>query len=268
MNIVVDDRISNDFKNFAWNIFFKSKGRGLTFEQHFPWIQSGTSFWTVEARENERLIGGLIVRELEICYGSRVELIGCIGLVCVDSLYRGKGIANQLFKTLIETASIKKYGALTLWTNQHHIYESKGFFVSDESLSGTVTAPESVCHSLGTAFICENLPNHIGLPPFAISGRIYKSKEANITVIRDHNSYIVSDWSGSDNNVCSLIKDVLPESFRIHTQYKCSLVKFLSTLGYSINLSPVNLQMWLKLKSDLEITLITKSSNFNILNRI
>ncbi|NRD74708.1 GNAT family N-acetyltransferase [Shewanella sp. VB17] len=268
VEVITRDFLSEKLKNLTWNIFFESKGRGINFERHFPWVQLESTYWTVEAVEAECILGGLIVREIEIFNGDEIELVGCISLVCVLPLYRGKGIVNRLFKKVIELANKKKYAALTLWTNQHYLYEKKGFIVYDQSVYGTATSPEQVYNSQINEYICEALPSHVGLPPFATSGNNYSSNESSVSIIWDNKGGIVVDWSGSDKEVCCLITNILPNTFRINAHHGCSLIEQMYVDGFSIEVKPVNLQMWLKLKNCIDISKIEAAGDFKILNRI
>lgn len=264
--VYTNENMSEELILLVWDTFFKSRGRGISFERHFPWAKTASNVWSIEAVSCGRVIGGLVVREQEIAYDIGIEVVGCIGLVCVHPDYRGKGIANQLFEKLICNSLIRKYAALTLWTNQHHIYQSKGFVVYDQSVYGTVNFINN--ENIFKQYELTSLPADLGLPPFAKSGNKYLTNTAEISVLWDDEGGIIVNWSGDDESIISLIKSVFPKSFRINSCVGCPILRILSIEKCDINVSKSNLQMWLQLNKAVNIRELEALGRFSVLNRI
>jgi GNAT superfamily N-acetyltransferase len=257
--------MSDELIILAWDTFFVSRGRGISFDCHFPWARSGSNIWSVEAIDGGKVIGGLVVREETIPSRQSYGIVGCIGLVCVHPDYRGQGIANKLFEMVIQSSLSRKYSALTLWTNQHHIYQSKGFTVYDQSVYGIVTFNNN---NNNNGYELKKLTKSKGLPPFAISGNEYSTNEAEISVVCDESGGIVVDWYGNDVSVISLIKSIFSDSFRINSRTGCSILETLRRDTCDINISKSNLQMWLQLNETVNIHELEASGRFSVLNRI
>ena len=258
--------ISEELINLAWNSFFTSRGRGLSFDNHFPWARMADNVWSIEAVDCGNVVGGLVVREREILLDSIGVVVGCVGLVCVHPNYRNKGIANQLFERVIQHSLEKKYAALTLWTNQHHIYKSKGFSVIDRSVYGTVSFEQdesNIC-----VYKTIDLPITIGLPPFAESGIKFVTDNSEVLVLWDAKGGIVVGWSGENSSIISLINSIFQKTFRINSRTGCSLLSALSKRKFNIEVSNSNRQMWLPLNDHVDVVELEASGYFSVLDRI
>jgi len=262
----IKESISDELIKLAWDTFFVSRGRGVSFDYHFPWAKTDSNVWSIEAQHNGKVIAGLVVREQKLLLDSGTEIVGCIGLVCVHPDYRGKGIANDLFKRVIRSARNNKYVALTLWTNQHHIYQSKGFEVYDQSVYGSVTFLEN--DNSDCQYTIQKLPIGIGLPPFAKSGNQYVTNNAQISILWDDVGGVIVDWNGDDESIICLIKSIFPQSFRINSRMGCSIIKALQKEKCNININKTNLQMWLQLNESVIISELDALGRFGVLNRI
>jgi len=259
--------MSQELIALAWDTFFVSKNRGISFDVHFPWVKTDYNVWSVEVTHCGSVIAGLVVREKKVSLESGVKVIGCIGLVCVHPDYRGKGIANELFKNVISNALNKEYVALTLWTNQHQIYQSNGFSVCDRSVYGSVSYTRNG-NRVVEQYELRSLPTGLGLPPFAKTGSLYVTNNAEISVLWDDKGGVIVDWSGDTTSITSLIKSIFPESFRINSRVECSIIKSLGREGCDINISNSNLQMWLPLSESVNICELEVLGSFGVLNRI
>lgn len=259
--------VSCKFKEMAWNIFFVSKERGISFEHHFPALSFDETTWSVEVNKGKEVIGGLVVKERTVTSNNETIIIGCIGLVCVEPCFRGRGIANQMFDTAIEESLKRGYSALTLWTSQHHIYKNKGFVLYDNTIHGSIrftsTKEPSLLNITSTTF-----PSNLGVPPFARLGKIFCSKNIEVKALWDDEGGIIVDWQGSDVDVYNLIHCIFSESFRINTRVNCSLSKLFELNHCFVELVPTNLQMWLPLKDNIDIRKIDAVMNFSVLDRI
>ena len=263
----IEDGVSEELKQLAWKTFFVSKERGVSFERHFPWIKTEQNIWSVEARVFDKVVAGLIIRECKIARNSSEHIVGCVGLVCVDPDYRGNGVAGKMFETLIESAFSRNYDALTLWTSQHHIYQSHGFVVHDKTQYGTVIFPEDeVVPPL--EYETEELSKNVGLPAFSHNGNLYKRGGTEVSVVWDDNGGVVVDWTGDDASVISLFKSIFPKSFRINTRVGNSIINALHQQKTHTNVSNANLQMWLPLNNFISISELESLYEFNVLNRI
>lgn len=259
--------VSDQLKELAWDTFFVSKNRGVTFEFHFPNSTFDKGTWSIEIRISSEVVGGLVVRERTVIVDNEAIVIGCIGLVCVKPQYRGNGLAGKLFESAIEESLKRGYSGLTLWTSQHHIYKNRGFFLYDKTVFGSVTIPVNYRTS-STNSESVILSPHCVIPPFAKEGRLYHSSKAQLVTLWDDKGGIIVDWNGKDIDVHDLILDVFKGSFRINARTECSLISLLKLKSYHMNINFSNLQMWLPLQDHININKVEAALSFTVLDRI
>jgi len=266
----IEKVLPDDYIKLFWQVFFLDKGRGLNVESHFPWIQNSIeNIWCVVLRDNNKVFGGLVVRPLQFGDGENHLEIGTLGLVCVHPDYRGCGCAKKLIELAINESKSLGYDALTLWTNKWELYSPHGFLLYDESLFGWVHTDEMLCTDItvGETHI-ETFPGYIGLPAFAISGKVFLSKGARVVVVQDTCGEIVVGWSGSISTIIGILKQQLPCEWRINAQAGDALIRALIGRNAVVELNEVQLQMWNVFNEHLDIQTLAKKTQMGVLERI
>lgn len=253
-----------------WGIFFTSKSRGILIGKHFPWIEiENDQTWYAVVFDDQKIIGGLVVRDVPKSKMHSTYKVASLGLVCIDSNYRGQGNAKKLLEAAIKEASVRGYDALTLWTQKSDIYVPHGFKLVDDSVFGLVEMLDiNANQGMMNPIVREVLPNEFGLPPFAIGGVLIKSSNAHAIFIQDKTGLILADWIGVETEVIKLLKALPERSWRINAHQGDHLLADLKQEGAKLNITPSRLQMWLPLKNTLSDLDWTKIFRFTVLDRI
>ena len=268
--LLVEPVADPQFIDLAWRIFFQEKLRGIEIEAHFPWIKkSKPNIWYVTLREDDKVIGGALVKELKFSTLNFNFIIGVVGLICIDPEFRGCGLAKEMLALLITESRSKHYDALTLWSSKHKVYSPHGFSVNDRTFYGAVDMLAYERHGQQKLkFQHYNLPKHLGLPPFAVRGECYSNDMADIRVVYDNYGPILVDWNGDIQYALCLIESVLPMNFRMNTYTNDKLPCMLEKYSGKLTLTKSNLQMWNILHNKYEASHIIDNAHFSILDRI
>lgn len=167
--------------------------------RHFPWLFNHTSdYITLELSINDEVVGGLIVLEKKI---NKIK-IGLVGLVCIDSHWRGHGLLKHIFGKLEDICSKEKFSALILWTSQHRLYEPYGFHISDNCIMAKIKARKSCLDKLYlSSKYSINERQDLALPPFANKISQYKDDEVSIIYCEKGKDRYIVDYSGALYNV-------------------------------------------------------------------
>lgn len=251
-----------------WDVFFASKGRGLTFNRHFPWTRGSTENITyLQAVDEGEICGGLLIREVDLSIGDKVVKVGLIGLVCVVEHRRGEGIAGQLVSNAILLSRQRKVDYLTLWTSQHHVYSKHGFVQHDDWLFGNAIVNENVLRRSDTASedIQEAKSEELAIPPFATEIKVFRHVNASITVLYNGSQVTLADYEGEVETACDLILKMLPSSWRVNIRAGDPLIATLRRRNVVLELELTNLQMWLCIASP-EVDF--RNLNIKMLDRI
>lgn len=236
----------------VWDTFFVSRGRGLSLEQHFPWLGTSTAgCWYVIAQTEGSVVGGLCVRHTP----GAGPAIASLGLVCVAPEHRGRGLSKALLKRAIREAGSHDLSALRLWTGKPGVYQGLGFAHADKALFGIVARPEACANRSGAMPYNEAWPdnqdlNCLGLPPFARSGRRWRTADASLLTLEDAEGTLVAEWAGTNEAVAMLMERVLPKHARLNALEGDELPAILQQRGWRCELSESRLQMVLPLSGD------------------
>jgi GNAT superfamily N-acetyltransferase len=275
ISILIESKIPKQFTDLVWDVFFRAKSRGITVHAHFPWIDgNNSSAWYVVLRHNERVVGGLVVKDIEESRLSGRLKVGAIGLVCIDSAYRGQGYAKALLEAAIVEATMRGYDALTLWTQKRDVYSPQGFRLLDDSIFGSIDMSDALINenenidALRYQVRRMQFPKELGLPPFARGGSILATANAQVIFVEDNVGPILADWSGGDADVSIMLRMLPEKKWRINAHQGDNLLNVLEVRGAKLNLAPSNLQMWLPLKKEFADTDWTKIFRFSVLDRI
>lgn len=265
------NNFSQAFRELAWEIFFISKGRGISLRRHFPCLYASSSrVQSFEARESGQVIGGLVLKTEEYFFEEKQYKVGLIGLVCVSPNFRGLGVGRNLLTEVIKYAKFNSFDYLTLWTNQHGIYSGLGFEVSDRWNYGWIEQPGvNICKA---PIPMDDLPGVEDkvkpLPPFATSRYELSNENAAIVYLCDFDGVIVADYSGKSSLVAKMLFDQFPKKLRLNFIENDPLVDALRDLGLKVNASPTNLQMWLALSQRDPLLVVPNSMLISVLDRI
>ncbi len=266
----IENTIPEQFVGLFWKTFFSNKNRGVSVEHHFPWILDEVApIWCVVLKDDEKVIGGLLVKECHLQRGGGSLTVGAIGLVCIEPEFRGCGYAKRLLSVAERESEERQYDALTLWTSKWSVYRKSGFVVHDETMFGCVHM-YPIEQALNYEVVSVRpFPDGLGLPTFAVSGHLLVCNKSELFVVQNsYDEYIVVRWSGNVADVLMMIEHYLPTSFQLNAEKDDELVLLLRGRGAGVSLKPVNLQMWKVLNSKYELKLISHITNFDVLDRV
>lgn len=251
MKISISRTASAELKKTFWDMFFKSKNRGVMLQRHFPWLEDNSanaSFF--EATEASVSIGGLVLFETNYVIDEKNLKIGLIGLVCVVSESRGMGVASTLLKEAISHAKRNEFNYLTLWASQQKFYLPYGFYLMDNWCFGWIygslkQAEVKAAFSFQLHYFLEN--KTLPLPPFADAIYEYVADNVAFTLLKDKDGVAVVCYEGEVTEVAHKMVEVLPARWRLNVVKNDPLIHALADCGVNIDLRPVNLQMWMRL---------------------
>lgn len=272
MEILISDSISADLKDLFWNVFFKSKSRGVTLEHHFPWLDNSLkNVIFFEAKISSVTVAGLVLRKKKYKVNEKFFEIGMIGLVCVSATNRGTGIATELLTTTIEFSKKRNYDYLTLWTSQHHIYSKHNFYVLDKWNYGWIKTESCLEYSNRNQIYIDKSVSEIKsapIPPFATAIYEYALGNCSFMLTKDHVGDIVICHKGNPDDLALFMIHSLPDRWRLNALENDPLTSALTRHGANVKLSPANLQMWLNLNLENQSDLILKEIVIPFLDRI
>jgi hypothetical protein len=239
----------NNVRQLVWEIFFASRGRGISLTAHFPWLNDDKSAWSLSIEHVTQ--GGpqsaaacLVLREVLGADGSRFALVG---LVCVSPEMRGCGLCSDLIEAAIQFGRHRNWQALVLWTTKPAIYARYGFQPDGQEIFGVCERSDSVniLNNLKT----EPWPNSVdpksarGLPPFATRGQIVRSPDAMIVVLDTPQGPALAEWSGDDRSTAALLRTVMPKRWFLNAHADDSIMVELQRGGFRFLLQPSGVRL-------------------------
>lgn len=270
--ITISETPSVGLKKLFWDIFLKSKNRGISLERHFPWLENSSGDVTFfEVKISSITVAGLVLRQRKYQLDEKEIKIGMVGLVCVASANRGAGIATELLTKTIDYSNNNDYDYLTLWTNQHHIYSKHKFYIADPWQYGWVQTDSCV-----KRLACDNFFKNISvseikslpLPPFATAVFKYSLGGVSFILLKDKDGDIVIEYKGNVVDLGLFMIQALPVHWRLNAVKNDPLISVLLDYGAGVKLSAVNIQMWLDLKNTGQQDLIINKITIPVLDRI
>lgn len=234
-----------------WDVFFSSRGRGVSLQVHFPWLENDREVTCLEIRDPSNLesaIAALIIRVIELPTG---ESVGLIGLVCVHEEWRGAGLSVELMSAAMDHAMHNGLSALVLWTQKPGIYDRHGFRFDEQDSIGSIYLPSECAENI--EYVTSDWPGsdkhdrERGLPPFALHGKRIKSECAELILLGGANRVTLAEWQGEDSQVASLIQAVIAAPWVINVCAQSTLVAELTKRGFRVDLVPGAVRMikWL-----------------------
>jgi GNAT superfamily N-acetyltransferase len=243
---VVDDIAPPEFVSLCWDVFFMSRGRGVSMNAHFPWLGIPDEACYVILKVGADIVAGCALRWIRDSHGQRRA--GAVGLVCVDERHRGQGHATRTLERAIEHARNQGLADLILWTGKPGVYEGLGFRRADNAVYGQVSAHGPA--AAGASPVRAAWPDAAetrGLPPFAVEGWRWKTADASAIVLSDSQGAILAEWNGTEDAVSDLLAQVMPPVWRINALEGDALPGTLGQRGYETALQPSDLRMILPL---------------------
>ena len=117
--------------------FVYTKRRSMSLTRRFPHALSADKIDRIRvAVADGVLCGALVTRTFEWAVGREIWLGAMIGMVWVDSQYRGMGIGSDLLRSTTQFLRDTGVAFGVLWTGSSAFYERAGWFLSDRSLLG------------------------------------------------------------------------------------------------------------------------------------
>lgn len=247
LSLKISTKAPQGFKDLAWDVFFKSRNRGISLESHFPFLERNSAYYVTIAVQDE-IVAGLVVNRV-----TRADInfvAGLIGLVCVHPDHRGAGHSTDLLEAAICHARELDLDDLILWTGKPGIYKKLGFEAYDTGCVGTVIAKGYSRDCPAMAARCA-WPTHVeqrGLPPYALKAYQWTIPDASIVLLEDATGSILAEWCGPDEEVISLLSQVMPDTWRINALKGDTLLPSLGERRWKLELRPANLQMIMNLR--------------------
>jgi GNAT superfamily N-acetyltransferase len=241
--VTLDDAPPPGYVALCWEVFFQSRGRGVSMRAHFPWLHVPGQAVFVTLRAAGEVIAGCAMRFIDDRTPGRRG--ATIGLVCVDAKHRGQGHSSRVLERAIAHADALGLADLVLWTGKPGVYERHGFAPDDDGLYGTVCAPAAVAPTAlaATRSAWPGDADLRGLPPFAATGVQWRCGDASAIVLQDAGGAILAEWSGPDAAVADLLAQAMPPAWRINALAEDSLPALLAERGFALDLQPSRLRM-------------------------
>ncbi len=241
--LVVDEVAPAAFVSLCWDVFFASRGRGVTMAAHFPWLRVPGQACFVTLRCDGEVVAGCAIRFVADSAGRRRG--GALGLVCVDPRHRGQGHSARVLERALAHADSLGLADLVLWTSQPGLYARHGFRPDDDALFGTISMPPGTgAGSLALERSAwPDAGETRGLPPFAASAVRWRSAAASAIVLQGPDTPILAEWTGADDDVADLLAHAMPGSWRINALEGDTLPRTLAGRGGDVRLAPSRLRM-------------------------
>lgn len=224
-------------RELIWEVFFRSRGRGIDLTTHYPWIDDSTRVTSIvidAAGEKAPRAAAALVLKAETLPGGKK--VGLVGLVCVDQAYRGRGLSRRLIAAAVKVGRDQSLDALVLWTSKPNVYVKQGFVVDSEDWYGTVWNRSQ--GGVARAF-CPNPAglravdkSALGVPAFAKRVLMFSNDSASLTVLPTMQGYTLADWSGPWDQVFHIIERVLPDSWNLNAPADSLICTELESRGY------------------------------------
>lgn len=262
--------IPKSAQNLMWEVFFESRGRGISLAQHFPWLNSldgvyGISIKDINSLEKDKTIATLAMRQQVTKDGIRY---GLIGLVCVDEKFRGNGLSSLLLERAAQEGADLNWNSLVLWTQKPEIYQNHEFIIDGRELFANVSNRAAIAldKDLDSQFANqdEEFISSSGLPSFATGLLKIKQENIGVLVLKTKTGYSIAGWDGDNNQVANFLINIMPKNWGINYLYGDQLVAILQEKGLEINVVPGAIRMVRKLNNGY----LLDYGNIRILNRI
>lgn len=238
------------FRHLAWQVFFASRGRGVSLDAHFPWLRGGgydDRSWLLEADKQPAAM--LCTRRGT---NSGVNFYA-VGLVCTAPAFERRGFATCLLQAALE--EIGSDVPVLLWTSQHAFYERFGFTLADPSVVATCTFPTSARTAAAiwqrNDWCAEDrysscFGGQRGLPTFVTELERWQSvwDPAASLVLRGGAMPIVLELAASEESVPALLSEIGVPLLMLNLPRPVPLIDRLRAAGVAIDARSTAIAMW------------------------
>jgi GNAT superfamily N-acetyltransferase len=254
LKVTVTSGVPESARLLLWDVFFCSRGRGLSLTVHFPWLDNSGDVFCVSMSSSEgsgasKTIAALVIKKVTMSD----RIIGLVGLVCVAEEWRGKGLSSRLMSEATELARMIEIDALVLWTQKPDVYTGQNFVVDSQEFFCQV-ANKNITQ-LVVNFASEVWPDLFavehqqGLPSFAKSGKRVSTKDASLVVVNSQNDNVtLVYWAGKIKDVVDLIESSLPSRWGVNIAEGHELIAELRKRDFEVDIKPAAVRMVKKLK--------------------
>lgn len=250
-------RTPGAFLTMAWDVFFASRGRGVSLDAHFPWLAGGGRDDRAFCIEQDGHPAAMLMVREGILGGPDGGLrFHAIGLVCTAPAFRQRGLAGRLMDAALE--DVGRLPVL-LWTSQHGFYERWGFEVADPTLVVACRMSPASSHSPeqsdwpggDTSFLFggpRGLPSFVrraarvgaGRPDVAEAG----GAGASLVVSEGNDVPVVLSLDGPAPAVADLVASLGARELVLNLPRPGPVLEELRVRGASLALQPTNIAMW------------------------
>lgn len=254
--LVITAGVPEPVRVLLWDVFFSSRGRGVSLSVHFPWLDNDENVFCIGipkpgATQAGKIIAALVIKRINV---STHRDIGLIGLVCVAEEWRGKGFSSRLMSEATNFGKKINLDALVLWTQKPNIYTGHDFVSDGQDMFGY--AQRRKVKHFDIAFSSEAWPDSMsiksqqGLPPFAKSGRLISAELASAVVLDAQDGGVtLAKWSGRNKDVADLLESSLPNKWGLNIYEGDGLVVELQKRDFEVDLKPAAVRMVKNLKN-------------------
>ena len=227
-------------QELMWQVFFKSRHRGISLIRHFPWINSVDGVYCISIQDVSNLDKNKIVATLAMKQEVAADGMpyGLIGLVCVDEKFRGNGLSSLLIERAIQAGSNLNWGALVLWTQKTGVYQNHGFVIDGRELFAYVSNELTTVFDkeFESRFVdkADEFISPAGLPGFATALLQIKVESIRVSVLKTESGYCIADWEGTDNEVANFLINVMPKNWGINYLRSDGLISVLRDRGLDL----------------------------------
>ncbi|WP_165557466.1 GNAT family N-acetyltransferase [Pseudomonas sp. BGI-2] len=262
LKVVVTSGVPAPARELLWEVFFASRGRGVSLPAHFPWIDSTDNVFCISLLDahfpkGEKVIGALVIKTVDV---SMHQQVGFVGLVCVAEDWRGKNQSSRLLLEATKLGQNLHLHALVLWTQKPNVYIGQDFVIDGQDFFGCALRGKKSIITM--AFTSEGWPdstgiqNQQGLPPFSIGGRLISTEHAKVVIVESLDGDVtLVKWIGRKEDVADLVECALPDKWGVNISEGDALVEELRKRQFKIDLMPAAVRMVKNLKKP-SITLL------------
>lgn len=263
--VSVSQGVPHSVRELFWQIFFVSKGRGISLATHFPWLEDEMDVFCLMIPD---MRSGAYGKPLAALLIRRVGCIGLVGLVCVAHEWRGKGLSKKLLSKATDFGQVIDLSALVLWTQKPDVYVREGFKIDEQDFFCHVKKTDSACptenYSINSWPDKEAIARKQGLAPFAISGEIIESNKAKLVVFHSSKISTLVHWEGKGMDVVDLIHSALPSQWALSLCMDDELIVLLKKRGFYIEPHSSSVRMTKILRAAMDSNI----PQINVMDRI
>ena len=265
------------YRALLWDTFFVQRNRGVDLAVHFPWM--GAEHESIRygvLLVDGGVVAGLVLRGHEPLSDGRETRVASIGLVCVATTYRGRGLSANLLTETLNALKTLGFDAAILWTGKPTVYSTLGFAGMDRNEFGWIERPLSPARHVPDLHVTrwpdlqEAISQNRGLPPFALYAQrvTWADQNASAILLFDSHGPAVAEWSGATEALAKMFTVVMPPRWRLNALNGDDLPIALEASGATVNLQPTRLQMWKSLRPRFEGINWSMKFSLRVLDRI